>query len=215
MNILFDKNQDESQKTLCNFYYPLNRTICLKKSITPKNMRKFVQKHLFPIVGPISQQLINNSKEIKSTILILYDEYPFFENRFRIMSSKLPDNLISAILMCANNYNLCLKLIIQTGKGPKILMYNHFRRLIWYYRGSLNETLILDWVGQVMNKKVRPAGPGSGFYGFIGNMFDISKESGYMSLFFLVTIITVFVFIISCGTANSLHRKEKIYTKID
>lgn len=214
MNISYDQNETK-KPSLCNFYFPTNRMICLKKELTSTKMKKFIQKHLYPVVGPISQQLINNSKQIKSTILILYDEYPFFEKIFRNMSSLLPDDLISATLMCANNYDLCLKLIIQTGKGPKMLMYNPYKKLIWYYRGQLDEEQILYWIKQVMEKKVRPTGPGSGFIGFIGNMFDISIEGGYIGIFFLVNIITIFVFMLVCGTANSIHRKGKIYHKID
>ncbi|KAK8886852.1 hypothetical protein M9Y10_037885 [Tritrichomonas musculus] len=209
-------NPDEVKyPSLCNFYYPTNRTICLNKKLTQKKIRKFIQKHLYPVIGPISQQLINNSKETKSTILILSDEYPFYEYQFRNLSSKLPDDLISAVLLCSNNYRLCLKLIVQTGNGPKILMYNPYKRLIWYYRGILEEEFIIDWVRKVINHKIRAAGPGSGFFGFIGNIFDISRENGFIAFSFFVIIITVFVFIFICGTANSIHQRGKRYYKFD
>lgn len=213
-NILYDIKENQ-KASLCNFYYPTNRTICLKKNITDKKMRKFIQKHLYPVIGPISQQLINNSKEIKSTFLILYDEYPYFESKLRNISSKFPEDVISATLMCSNNYKLCLKFIIQTGKGPKILMYNPYKRLIWYYRGSLDEKLILDWVNQVMAKRIRPTGPGSGLFGYIGNMFDISMERGFIAFSFFVSIISIFVFILILGGTNSYYRKRKGYHKID
>ncbi|OHT07879.1 hypothetical protein TRFO_23740 [Tritrichomonas foetus] len=212
-----DNQQKENSENpvLCNFYYPNKRIVCFDKSFTPKKMRKFVKKHVYPVVGPVSQQFMNHSKKLKTSVLLLSDEFPYFESAFRQMSKNLPDDLISGVISCANNKVLCLNLMVQTGQGPKILIYNPYKRYIWYYRKDFNETSILEWTNNVLKGKVRPTGPGTGFFGYLGNLFDISRDNGMISFSIYVAALATLILVFVVGTANTVYRRNKLYQKLD
>ena len=199
----------------CNMYYPTNKTICFgEKQITEKKLLKFAKRHAYPIVGPISEQLLNITKELKSTILLLADEYPFFITNIQEMSSDFNDNLISATIDCANSKGLCYKLLIEKGNGPKILMYNPSKKYIWYYRNEMKNNAILEWINNVLDGKIRPTGPGTGFLGYIGNLFDISQDGGIIQLSIFVIALSVLILVFVFGIADSTYRRNRLYKKL-
>ena len=139
------------------------------------------------------------------------DEYPYFENKMIEISKKLPETLGTGILSCGNNPRICYNLIIPINKGPQLILNYPFKKLIWYYRGNMTEIDILNWVNKVLSGKVRAAGPGSGFIGYIGSLFDMAKsKAGIYGIIFSAIFAFVFVMIFVLGISQSLRKYPKI-----
>jgi uncharacterized membrane protein len=89
------------------------------------------------------------------------------------------------------------------------MLYNPSKKLNWYYRGPLEEREILEWVDTVRAGRARPAGPGAGFRGFIGNLFDIALAQGPIGLALFVLLVFVFVMVFALGIAQTLRDRER------
>lgn len=202
---------------LINYYYPTNQSIQFDQSYSKKNMRRFIERLVYPPVSPISQAFFDHAKSLKSHVLVLADEPPYFQSNLRNITPLLDPYLRIGVLYCSNTPRMCLRLIIPMGSGPKLLMYHPDRKLIWYFKGNLaDEDEIAEWTRQVVSGKLHATGPGAGLRGFVGNFVDDALHGGYAGLAMIVGVICVFILIILAGTTHSIRRSSLFaYSKLD
>ena len=200
-----------------NYYFPTNRSVQFDKAYSKKNLRSFVERLAYPPVSPMSQAFFDHAKEMKSLVLVLADERPYYQSKLLRVTPLLDPFLRACVIHCANTPRMCLRLIIPVGNGPRLLMYNPERKLIWYYKGDLGSARdVAEWTREVAAGKIRATGPGAGLAGFIGNFVDDALHGGYAGLTMIVSFICVFIVIISAGLVHSLRRQNMFgYQKLD
>lgn len=207
-NILYET----SSPFLCNYYFPSNQSICLNKQFKEKSIKKFIMKHAYPKIGPLSVQLVNHLKKTKSYILIFASEYQQFDDKFLEFSRNIPEHLILTYLNCENNYRLCFNLLIQPDHDS-ILIFNPSKKLIWRFHDEFDKDSLLTWISNVFSNRIRATGPGAGFFGYLGHLVDLSLENGMISFMLLVSILSVFAFMFAVGTAHTIHRNNRMKKK--
>jgi hypothetical protein len=199
-----------------NFFVPTGRLTVLKNEWTDRNLRTFVEQFAFPPISAISQNFFTHARTIGTTVLLLSDEPPGFERELLELTPRLPEDLRCGILYCQESPRACLKLMIPKGRGPSLLLHNPSKRLNWYYRGPLTSDAIVEWVGTVLAGGVRPAGPGAGFFGFLGNLFDSVSERGVIGIGLFAALVFVFVMIFVIGVAQTIRNRDRAaYQKLD
>ena len=69
-------------------------------------------------------------------------------------------------------------------------------------------------ITDVLDGKIRPTGPGTGFLGYIGNLFDISQDGGIIQLSIFVIALSVLILVFVFGIADSTYRRNRLYKKL-
>jgi hypothetical protein len=205
-HILFDHFNTENP-VLINFYFPTNHSSQFTGKFTKSQMRKFINSFIYPPIAMASPFFFSHAKETQSTVLVLADEPPYFLENLKDLMPHVP--VRAGVVYCHSNIRLCYNLLIQTGRGPKILLYDPGKRYIWYYRGQLDREEIVEWVGRVMDGGVRAAGPGMGFYGFLGNLFDNAREKGTGAVMVFASIFVVLCVTCVLGSVQSIRARER------
>jgi thiol-disulfide isomerase/thioredoxin len=208
-------NSSESSPQFANFFLPTNRTVSFEGSFARADLRSFIEQFVFPPISYTSQNFFTHAKTIQSTVLILADEPPYFESELVSLTPRFPAALRCGVLFCSDNPRSCRRFVIPSRMGPMIFMHNPSRRLTWYYRGSMNGDSIVTWVHSVLNGQVRAAGPGAGFLGFIGNLFDAAVAKGKIGVGLLVALFFVFVMVFALGIAQTIRARAFPYQKLD
>lgn len=207
---------DEESFVFLHMFVPINQQIPYQNKISRSKLSNFISHYAYPAISTVSQAFIEHAKETGDTVLILVDEYPFFEEQLIKMIIHLPSNIRCGVMSCGNNPKSCMHLSIVSGKGPQILLYNPRKRYIWHYRQPLNQSTIILWTTKVMYGQVRPEGPGAGFIGFIGSLVANTRAKGNFAFACVVAIMVVFVFIFVFAIVDTIRKKEKsLYHKLN
>jgi hypothetical protein len=211
----FVLNSSASVPQFANFFLPTNRTVPFEGTFTRADLRAFIEQFVFPPISYTSQNFFTHAKDIRSTVLVLADEPPYFESELIALTPRFPAALRCGVLFCSDNPKSCRRLVVPSRRGPVILMHDPSRKLTWYYRGSMDGDSIVTWVHSVLNGQVRAAEPGAGFSGFIGNLFDGALAKGTIGVGLLVALFFVFVMIFVLGIAQSIRVRAFPYEKLD
>ena len=97
-------------------------------------------------------------------------------------------------------------------------MYNPSKKYQYYYKDDLNERDLTLWINNVFDGKIRAAGSGAGFSGFIYDIFDNAKRNGIVPLVLTAMVFVVFILTILFGAASSwqiYQRKRAYYSKLE
>lgn len=201
-----------------NMYSPTNRTIMYSGDYSLLSIGKFIEKLAYPPISHISKQFFEHAEETNSTVLILADELPRFETILMNLTGQMDPYLRAGVIFCGNTPGMCHRLVIPIGRGSQLIMYNPTLKYIWYFRGNLtNTSSIISWSNDVLNWRVRASGPGAGFAGFIGNMFDNAMSGGYAGFVMIIGAAFVLLLVFLAGIAQTISNRDRMngYSKLD
>ena len=209
----YKQNKSITHNHFYNYNLMTKKKIDFDGEFTTEDLKKFIMKYVFPPFSVVSHLFFDNALETESNVLLLSDEKPYFEEELRNMSIKFPDFLRTGIIHCGDSPRLCLNLLIQTGRGPQIQMYNPLKKYNYYFKDELTEDMLIPWINQVLEGKVRPAGSGAGFSGFLFNIFDNARRNGIVALTLAVSVFAVLILTIVFGTITSIqsYQRRKLY----
>ena len=218
-NLKFALNESEKEKqVLFNINPEFGITVYFNESFNVSNIEAFINKFAFPPISHISELFFNHAYKNNYTVLLLADEVPLFEERYRMMIPKLPPELRTGVVYCGSSPRLCRALLISQGKGPQIQMYNPSKKYQYYYKDDLNERDLTLWINNVLSGKTRAAGSGAGFSGFIYDIFDNARRNGIVPLVLTAMVFVVFILTFVFGAASSwqrYQRKKAYYSKLE
>jgi hypothetical protein len=192
-----------------NFLPDLKQLVLFRADFTPEALRAFVANFAFPPISLSSTNFFSHIKAIGATVLVLADEEPHFLPQLEALAGRLPEDLRAAVVYCRDDPAPCHNLVLKIGGGPQLMLYNPLKKLNWYYRGPMEERGILEWVAHVRAGRVRAAGPGAGFRGFVGNLFDIARAHGPIGIGLFVALLFVFVMVFVLGIAQTVRDKRR------
>lgn len=192
-----------------NLYPKKNMTIYYEGNITQENIYNFVNSNAFPPFLYSSYNFLDHAHRNNFSILLLADEKPFFRNTLLDAVPNMPKALKSGVIFCGNNPKLCLQNLIPEGKGPHIVIMQPSKKYVWHFKEDLNVSKIINWANDVMDGKVRPAGTGAGFSGFLFELMDNAKRAGLIPFILIVSVLFVFMMTIIFGCISSVYESKR------